>query len=79
MGKMKQVLMTIAAGVTVGAVLGILYAPQKGTDTRKKLKKLKAKLSGVADEHDEDKETLQELSAVLQDELDKINGRLKKM
>jgi gas vesicle protein len=33
----KQVLLGVAAGAVIGAVVGILSAPDKGTDTRKKL------------------------------------------
>jgi gas vesicle protein len=33
----KQLLLGVAAGAVIGAVVGILFAPDKGTDTRKKL------------------------------------------
>lgn len=47
----------ILMGVAAGAVLGILFAPEKGEDTRKKIKKrtskmgddLKAKFDEMAD------------------------------
>lgn len=35
----KQVLASVLTGVAVGAVLGILFAPDKGVDTRKKISK----------------------------------------
>lgn len=34
-----KVLLGLVAGVTAGALLGILYAPAKGKDTRKKISK----------------------------------------
>jgi gas vesicle protein len=35
----KQVLFGVLAGAVVGAALGILFAPDKGSDTRKKISK----------------------------------------
>ena len=34
-----KVLVSVLAGVAAGALLGVLYAPKKGSDTRKKISK----------------------------------------
>jgi gas vesicle protein len=33
----KKILIAVAAGVAVGAIVGILFAPDKGSATRKKI------------------------------------------
>lgn len=77
MGRAKNIVYTLGAGAIAGAVLGILFAPGKGEETRKKLKTLKKHLSCHHDE--DDKETLQELSQILEQELNRINAKLKKI
>lgn len=37
--KNKSLIIGVLGGVAVGALLGILFAPAKGTDTRKKIAK----------------------------------------
>jgi gas vesicle protein len=81
MSSAKKVLWTMTAGIVAGAVLGILYAPAGGAETRRRISKLKQKLGcccGSCDV-DEDKETLEELSRNLHDELEKINKKLESM
>ena len=39
MSKSGKILVAVAAGIAAGAVLGILFAPGKGSETRKKLNK----------------------------------------
>ena len=73
----KRLLYTMAAGMALGALVGVLYAPEKGAETRRKINKLKRKLSCCPDDAtDEERETLEELSNTLQEELERINKRL---
>jgi len=80
MSKAKKVLLTVGVSMMAGAVLGMLYAPDKGAETRRRLKKLKQKLSccGADEIEDYDRETLEELSVALKEQLNKINERLEK-
>ncbi|MCX6293931.1 MAG: YtxH domain-containing protein [Sphingobacteriales bacterium] len=45
MEKNNKVLISLGIGLAVGTVLGILFAPNKGEDTRKKIKDTGTKLS----------------------------------
>ena len=76
MNKAKKILYTMAAGAAVGMLVGVLFAPEKGTETRKKLRKLKNKLSGA---DCNEKKTLEELSDVLERELAIVNEKIEKM
>ncbi|MEQ9426183.1 MAG: YtxH domain-containing protein [Cyclobacteriaceae bacterium] len=60
MSKTSNTLLSFLTGATAGAILGILYAPDKGSNTRDKLSfqldKYKAKLEDLIDEIIEGKE-----------------------
>lgn len=45
MNNTSKVLVTLASGVALGAVLGILFAPDKGEETRKKIKNKSKKMA----------------------------------
>lgn len=45
MNKSGKILVAVAAGIAAGAVLGILFAPDKGSETRNKLKKKGKKIA----------------------------------
>ena len=76
MNKAKKILYTMAAGAAVGMILGVLFAPEKGTETRRKLRKLKEKLSGA---NGNEEKTLEELSDVLERELAIVNEKIERM
>lgn len=67
----------MAAGMTVGAVLGMLYAPTEGAETRRKLRRLKERLS----RHDGtvmiayQRQELTALRDALQAQLDKLDEK----
>jgi len=45
MNNTSKVLVSLASGVALGAVLGILFAPDKGSETRKKIKNKSKKIA----------------------------------
>jgi gas vesicle protein len=45
MEKSNKILISLGIGLAVGTVIGILFAPSKGVDTRKKIKDSGTKLS----------------------------------
>lgn len=79
MNTAKKIMYALSAGVILGAVVGILYAPSEGADTRRKINRLKKKL-GLADEDTAnlDRETLQELKSSMHRQLKKIDLALEK-
>lgn len=46
MNRTSKIITAFAAGAAAGAILGILFAPGKGSDTREKIKDKAKKLSG---------------------------------
>ena len=77
MNKTTKALVAIGAGVAIGAALGILFAPEDGAETRKKLVKRAKKLSGtVTDSLDQGRDSLEQIKQTLQKELQKVNRKM---
>ena len=80
MNKVSRVLLTVGAGLAVGAVLGVLFAPDEGRETRRKIYKKGKKLAGaVSDRIDEGKESLEDIKDVLQRQLSKVSKKLEEI
>jgi gas vesicle protein len=79
MSKAKKIFMALVVGFTAGTVVGAIYAPLDGSETRKKILRLKQKLAGCNSEIDGDLESLEEASAILQKELNRINEKIERL
>ena len=80
MNNATKVLLAIGASVAIGAALGVLYAPDEGIETRKKIMKRTKKLTGtVTDSINEGRESLEEIKEVLQKELHKVNRKIEEI
>jgi gas vesicle protein len=80
MNTATKILITLGASLAVGAALGVLFAPEEGAETRKKIMKRSRKLAGiVGDSIDDGKESLEEIRDILQKQLHKVNARIEKV
>ena len=77
MNNASKLLIAIGASMAVGAAIGVLYAPEEGYETRKKIMRRSKKLAGmVGDSIDDGKESLEDIKDILQKQLNKVNKRL---
>ena len=77
MSKARNILAVVLTSAVVGAIAGILLAPDEGTQTRKKLMRNGKKLIGTVNNHiDDGKETLEDMKNVLQKQLNKVNKKI---
>ena len=66
----SKILIALGAGFVAGGLLGILFAPDKGSETRRKITDSGRKISDTI------KKKIKEAKAGCEDELSKINGEM---
>ena len=70
MAKTGNVLLGLAAGLAVGVAVGVLFAPDKGEETRKKIK------DGVSDKADKLKRKLEKLTQEVREKSGEVKENL---
>lgn len=73
MNKNGKILAALAAGMAVGAVLGVLFAPGKGSETRKKMKEEGRKMADdMKDKFSKGMEKLNEVKEGLKEKMEEF-------
>ncbi|HVZ56344.1 MAG TPA: YtxH domain-containing protein [Chitinophagaceae bacterium] len=73
----SKVLIALGAGIAIGGLLGVLFAPNKGKDTRKKISDTGRKWSGdIEKRFRKGKETLSGLKDEVKERLDSLNEKV---
>ncbi len=73
----SKIIVATAVGIVAGGVIGMLFAPAKGIKTRKDISKKSKKILGKINDKI-GKERLMEIKEEFEDQLEKINDRLRK-
>lgn len=77
MNNSGKFLLAFAAGALTGAVLGILFAPDKGTETRKKVRDAAKKLTeGCEKNMKRGRENLSEMKEALREKMETTKERM---
>ena len=69
----SKVLIALGAGLAIGGILGVLFAPDKGSETRKRISDTSKKFT------DKIKSKVKLGTEKLEDELSMINGKMEEV
>lgn len=73
----KNTLIALGTGIAVGSILGVLFAPNKGVDTRKKINEAKDRLADrLKDQVEKSRENLLSLKEGLKERLDAVTEKV---
>ena len=76
----NKILIALGAGAVIGGVLGILFAPDKGTETRKKIADKGSRLTdAVKTKFSKGKEKLSELNTGITERINGISEKLEEL
>lgn len=77
MEKSTKVLIAVGSAVVLGSVLGILFAPDKGTATRKKIKDASDKLAdNIRDRIQKGKDEIESIREGIKQSIESINEKV---
>ena len=79
MTKAKKVMYTLSIGIIAGMIFGILFAPEKGAETRSRIRRFKRKIGLGNQSEGEHKKALEELSEALEKELAIVNEKIEQL
>jgi gas vesicle protein len=74
----SKVLIALASGIAVGGLLGLLFAPNKGSETRKKIIGAEKKLTNsIKETVTKGKEKFSELKDGMKEKIEALNEKVK--
>ena len=80
MKKATKVVAVLGATAALGALFGVLYAPDKGTRTRRKLTRQYGNILHTMDNKiNEGKDQLEHLKEGIQDQIDRLQDKIERM
>jgi gas vesicle protein len=80
MNKATKIITVLGATAAIGALFGILYAPDKGTRTRRKIsRQYHDLLHQVNNKVNENRDRMESLKDDIQEQLDKVQRKLKQL
>lgn len=76
----SKVLIALASGIAVGGVLALLFAPDKGSKTRKKIAEAEKKLSNsIAETFNKGKDKFSDLKDGMKEKIGALNEKVREL